>query len=59
MNFLKDDVKMYVKFLFASMYSTLVISIYSFVDTITVGQSDIGVAIMAVITQLYRALFFL
>ncbi len=43
------------------MCSALVLSIYSFVDTIAVGQSEgaIGAAAMAVITPLYEVLVFL
>lgn len=62
MNFLTDDVrKLYRKFLVASMGSALVMSIYSFVDTIAVGQSEgaIGAAAMAVITPLYGIIIFL
>ncbi len=56
MNFLTDDVKkLYFKFLTASIMSALVVSIYAFVDTIAVGQSEgpMGTAAMAVITPLY------
>lgn len=62
MNFLMDDVrKLYKKFLLASMGSALVMSVYSFVDTIAVGQSegDMGAAAFAVITPLYGVLVFL
>lgn len=62
MNFLTDDVKkLYGKFLTTSILSALVLSIYSFVDTIAVGQSEgaIGAAAMAVITPLYGAFVFL
>lgn len=62
MNFLTSDVrKLYKKFLFASMGSALVMSIYSFVDTIAVGQSEgtAGAAAFAVITPLYGILVFL
>lgn len=41
MDFLKDDPrKLYRQFLVSSMFSALVMSIYSFVDTIAVGQSE-------------------
>lgn len=62
MDFLNDNVrKLYRKFLSASMCSALVMSIYSFVDTIAVGQSEgtLGAAAMAVITPLYGVLVFL
>ena len=62
MNFLTSDVrKLYKKFLFASMGSALVMSIYSFVDTIAIGQSEgtVGAAAFAVITPLYGILVFL
>lgn len=62
MNFLTDDVKkLYGKFLTTSILSALVLSIYSFVDTIAVGQSEgaMGAAAMAVITPLYGAFVFL
>lgn len=61
MDFLKDDVKMlYRKYLSASLLSALVMSIYSFVDTIAVGQSEgpIGAAAIAVITPLYGVMVF-
>ena len=62
MNFLTDNVKkLYGRFLTASLCSALVISIYCFVDTIAVGQSEgpLGAAAMAVITPLYGVLVFL
>lgn len=62
MNFLNENVKgLYKRFLTASMCSALVMSIYSFVDTIAVGQSEgtLGAAAMAVITPLYGILVFL
>ena len=62
MNFLTSDVReLYKKYLFASMGSALVISIYSFVDTSAVGQSEgaAGAAAFAVITPLYGILIFL
>ena len=41
MDFLKDSTgALYRKFLFASVCSALVMSVYSFVDTIAVGQSE-------------------
>ena len=62
MDFITDDIKqLYRKFLTASMASAMVMSIYSFVDTIAVGQSEgpAGAAAMAVITPLYGVLIFL
>lgn len=62
MNFLTDHVKkLYKKFLIASIGSALVMSIYSFVDTIAIGQSEstAGAAAMAVITPLYGIIIFL
>lgn len=62
MNFLTDNIKsLYGKFLLASMASALVMSIYSFVDTIAVGQSEgpIGAAAMAVINPIYEIIVFL
>lgn len=62
MDFIKDDIRqLYKRFLGASMASAMVISIYSFVDTIAVGQSEgpAGAAAMAVITPLYGVLIFL
>lgn len=62
MNFLLDDVrKLYKKFLLASMGSAMVMSVYSFVDTIAIGQSEgtAGAAAFAVITPLYGVLVFL
>lgn len=62
MDYITGDIKqLYRKFLVASMASTMVMSIYSFVDTIAVGQSEgpIGAAAMAVITPLYGVLIFL
>lgn len=52
---------MYRKFLVASLASAAVMSVYSFVDTIAVGQSEgpVGAAAMAVITPLYGVLVFL
>lgn len=62
MDFITGDIKqLYRKFLTASMASAMVMSIYSFIDTIAVGQSEgpAGVAAMAVITPLYGVLIFL
>lgn len=62
MDFIQGDVKkLYRKFLLSSMMAAVVMSIYSFVDTIAVGQSEgkIGAAAMAVITPFYGILVFL
>lgn len=62
MDLITGNVKqLYRKYLAASMASALVMSIYSFVDTIAVGQSEgpLGAAAMAVITPLYGILVFL
>lgn len=62
MDFITSDVKkLYGKYLAASMASALVMSIYSFVDTIAVGQSEgpLGAAAMAVITPIYGVIIFL
>lgn len=62
MDFITENVgRLYRKYLIASMASALVMSIYSFVDTIAVGQSEgpTGAAAMAVITPLYGVLIFL
>lgn len=56
MNLFTDNPqKLYFKFLSASILSALVVSIYTFVDTIVVGQSEgpLGTAAIAVITPLY------
>ena len=47
--------KLYLKYLVASLGSAVVISVYSFVDTIAVGQYEgpVGAAAMAVINPLY------
>ena len=61
MELLKSNIKsIYFKYLFASMESAIVMSIYSFVDTIAVGQSEgpNGTAAMAVIAPLYGATVF-
>lgn len=56
-----DPKKLYKKYLIPSMGSALAVSIYSFVDTIAVGQSEgeLGAAAMAVISPLYSFLVFL
>ena len=58
MDLVKDNIKtLYRKYLAASLASALVMSIYSFVDTIAVGQSEgpVGAAAMAVLAS-YAAL---
>ena len=62
MNFLTDNIRrLYGKYLIASLGSALVMSIYSFIDTIAIGQSEgpIGTAAMAVITPFYGIIIFL
>ena len=62
MDFLRDDVrKLYLRFLFPSMTSAIVTSIYYFVDAIAVGQSEgaVGSAAMAVISPMYGVMAFL
>ena len=62
MDFVKDDVRvLYRKYLTASLGSALVMSIYSFVDTIAVGQSEgaPAAAAMAIVTPLYGVIVFL
>ncbi len=53
--------RVYLKYLAASMASALVMSIYSFVDTIAVGQAEgpTGAAAMAVINPLYGIIVFI
>ena len=56
MDLLKDNLKgLYQKYLLPSFASALMISIYSFVDTIAVGQyaGPAGTAAIAVVTPLY------
>lgn len=62
MDFIKDNMKtLYRKYLTASLSGAVVTSIYSFIDTIAVGQSvgPSGAAAMAVITPLYAITTFL
>ena len=62
MDFLKDDVRrLYRQFLVPSVGSALVISVYSSVDTIAVGQAEgeLGTAAMAVVAPLYSFFIFL
>ena len=61
MDLLKDNVnKLYFRFLAAAMGSALVISIYSFVDTIAVGRSEsqTGAAAMAVLLPYFAIMSF-
>ena len=61
MDFITANVKaIYRKYLIASIGSALALSVYSFVDTIAVGQSEgeLGTAAMAVISPLYSFLTF-
>ena len=62
MDFLKGDIrKLYWTYLKSSILSALVMSIYSFIDTIAVGQSEgpTGTAAMAIINPLYGMMAFL
>lgn len=62
MNYLTENVKpLYRKYLTASLGSALVLTIYSFVDTIAVGQSEgpAGTAAMAVNTPVFGIVVFL
>ena len=58
---LTDTKKLYFKFLFPSMMSALVTSIYFFVDAIAVGRSEgaLGTAAMAVTSPTYGIMAFL
>ena len=61
MDLLKDNVsKLYFKFLVAAMGSAVVISIYSFVDTIAIGksESEAGAAAMAVLLPYFAIMSF-
>ena len=62
MNFITDDIgRLYRKMLIPSLTGAVVMSIYSFVDTIAVGQSEgaAGAAAMAVIAPVYGLMVFL
>lgn len=62
MDLLNDDIrKIYRHYLIASVGSALVVSIYSFVDTIAVGQSvgPLGTAAIAVINPMFALMVFL
>ncbi len=62
MDYLKDNIKtLYFKLLFPSIIGAVVMSIYSFVDTIAVGQSEgvPGTGAMAVIAPIYGIMVFL
>jgi putative MATE family efflux protein len=61
MDLLKGSIaKVYSKYLFSSLGSAIVISVYSFVDTIAVGQYEgpNGSAAMAVVVPLYSIIVF-
>lgn len=62
MDFLTADVRaLYRKYLFASLGSAMVMSIYSFVDTIAVGQAvgPMGTAAIAVLNPFFCVMIFL
>ena len=62
MDLVKDDIKrLYRKYLSASIMSAVVMSIYSIVDSVAIGQSEgpAGSAALAVITPLYGIYAFL
>ena len=62
MDLLNDDIrKIYRHYLIASVGSALVVSVYSFVDTIAVGQSvgPMGAAAIAVINPMFALMVFL
>ena len=62
MDFLTGNIKkLYWKYLMASVMGAVVMSIYSFVDMIAIGQSEgpVGTAAMAVITPFYGIMVFL
>lgn len=62
MDLVRDDIKMlYRKYLGTSIMSAVVMSIYSIVDSVAIGQSEgpIGSAALAVITPLYGLFAFL
>jgi putative MATE family efflux protein len=61
MDLLKGNIgKVYSRYLFTSLGSAVVMSIYSFVDTIAVGQYEgpNGSAVMAVVNPLYGVIVF-
>ena len=61
MDLIKHDIKaVYRKYLAASLAGSVVLSIYSFIDTIAIGQSEgpIGAASMAVINPLFGIIVF-
>lgn len=62
MDFIRDDIRqLYSKLLIPSMIGAVVMSVYSFVDTIAVGQSEgvPGTGAMAVIAPIYGVMVFL
>ena len=61
MDLIKDDIRaLYRKYLISSLTGAVVLSVYSFVDTIAVGQSEgaAGAASMAVINPLFGIIVF-
>lgn len=61
MDLIKSDIKtVYRKYLAASLAGSVVMSIYSFIDTIAIGQSEgpLGAASMAVINPLFSVIVF-
>ena len=61
MDLIKNDIKtVYRKYLAASLAGSVVMSIYSFIDTIAIGQSEgpVGAASMAVINPLFSVIVF-
>ena len=62
MDFLKTDIKkLYFRFLFPSMMSAIVTSIYFFVDAIAIGRAEgaLGTAALAIISPTYGVMTFL
>ena len=62
MDFLKGNIEtLYYKLLLPSIIGAVVMSVYSFVDTIAVGQSEgvTGTGAMAVIAPIYGVIVFL
>ena len=61
MDFIKDDIHLlYRTYLFPSLASAVVMSIYAFVDAIAVGQSEgaLGAAAMAVVAPIFGVIVF-
>ncbi|MDD3411443.1 MAG: MATE family efflux transporter [Eubacteriales bacterium] len=60
MDFLKTDIKkLYFRFLFPSMMSAIVTSIYFFVDAIGRAEGALGTAALAIISPTYGVMTFL